>query len=205
MNPFAVLGMGSVCASWLYSRIELGVIESSSLETLDPATADRLIAFLKLANAAILGLSPVVMLVKWLFAAGILYWLLVLVRDDVRFRSVLSVTAHCWIVTLLGEYMNVVILHLKRLFAGGLPGDPNVVLGLDILLGESDGIVLGTFFENITVFSIWYTCLMILGLSIVAGVSKRQAAFAVVFLWLLATGWKAMFAILETKTPAWGA
>jgi hypothetical protein len=202
--PFVVLGIGNICAYWLQSGIGLKAIESASVTAPEAEKADQLMEFLGAARVLILGVSPLLMLVKWVAAAAVLYWLMVLVKNDVRFKPVLSVTAHCWVVTLLGEYMNLLILHLKGLHGGGEPADLNVVLGLDILLGDSDRMILATFLKNITVFSVWYVCLMTLGLSRVIGVSKRQAAFAVIFLWLLVTGWKVMFAALETQMPAFG-
>jgi len=204
VTPFIVLGLGNMCAYWLHSQIGFRMIESGVVDALETEEADRLMEFLGAANVAIVGLSPLIMLVKWVAAAAVLYWLMVLVKNDVRFKPVLSVAAHCWVVTLLGEYVNLLILRLKEGYAGGELGDLNVVLGLDILLGDSDKVVLAAFLENITVFSVWYVCLMILGLSKVVGVTKRGAALAVIFLWLLVTGWRVMFAALETRMQTFG-
>ena len=205
VTPFIVLGLGNICAWWLRSRIELRVLGAGAAEALETEKADQFMQFLGVANAVILGFSPLVMLVGWLAAAAVLYWLTVLFKGDAKFKPVLSVTAHCWVVTLLGEYLNVLILYLKGLASVGQDGDLNVVLGLDIFLGDTDRVMLSAFLGSITVFSVWYVCLMILGMSKVVGVTKRQAAFAVIFLWLLVTGWKVMFAALETgQMPGWG-
>jgi formate/nitrite transporter FocA (FNT family) len=192
LNAFVALSIGKMVADWLRSRIELRAIEATAAQALDSEGAGKVVEFLAAASLLSISLTPVVVLLKWLAAAGVLYWLLVLVKEDIRFKPILSLAAHCWVVTLLGRYCNVLILYLKGPEAVSGLADLNVVLGLDFLARDSANVILRAFLANITVFTVWYVYLISAGLSRIACVSRRQGVMASVFLWTQVTGWKAL-------------
>jgi hypothetical protein len=187
---FLYLCAGKAIIEYFHSLIELRVITSDVFSALDPDKLEKSAQFIKAVSYFTIALTPAVIIIKNLVAAALLYWLITLVSEEVQFRKIFIVSIHCWLIVLVARFFNLLILILRGSENLVYLEDLDVNLGLDIMLGESQNPVLRALFENINVFSLWHLSLLIVGISIVAGISKRRAAMAAMFVWVLTVALK---------------
>jgi hypothetical protein len=193
---------GQVAVEYLHSRIELRILASDVFNNLDPGRLESTRAFFRVMSYITVGLAPVAIAIVSLVTAGMLYWLIRLSVDGLKFNRLFSIAVHCWAIVLIGRYCNLLILYLKGPKKLLYLDDLRVNLGLDVFLKGNENAVTKAILENITVFSLWYVVVLALGVSIVSGISKKKAAVAVAFVWALGVAWKVGQSMLVTTFQA---
>lgn len=187
---FLYLCAGKAVIEHFHSLIELRVITSDAFGALDPDRLEKSVQFIKTMSYFTIALIPAVIIVKNLIVAALLYWLISLVNEEVQFRKIFVVSVHCWLIVLIARFFNLLILVLRGSENLVHLEDLDVNLGLDIMLRENQNPALRALFENINVFSLWHLTVLIIGVSIVASISKRRATMAAMFVWVLTVALK---------------
>lgn len=199
LGVYVYLCLGKIIVEMAHYFIEMKVIENLSFETLEPGKVETAVNFVKATGFFAAILIPGSIILKNLITAGIIYSLITFLSNRVEFKKVFSVSIHCWLILLIGRYFNLLILHLKGIENLSYLRDLKVNLGLDILLGGSENIVLTIILENITVFSIWHFIVMILGITIVANISRKMTIAIMAFVWIMGIAWKICYAFFNSN------
>ncbi len=184
-SSFLILCVGKMLVEYLHLSVELKVIASSVLSTLEPDKTETAMQFFSATSGIAIALMPAAIIIKNLITAGLLYGMINLWTDRVRFKKLFSVAIHSWIIVLIAKYCNLLILNLKGTDQLLYLDDLKVNLGLDILLKGNENIFIKTIFENITIFSLWYLVVLTIGVAIVSGMSLKKASIAVLFVWAM--------------------
>lgn len=129
-------------------------------------------------------LSPLFLIIKFIFTSAIL-WLIIQLFAELDFKRLFSVVVHCGIIPFLGSILSLIILQLRGLQSIKSAVDIQVSLGLDLFFRNPDlNLPLRAFLSNINVFSVWWIILISLGISIIAKISRTKAIVITIFFWL---------------------
>lgn len=132
-----------------------------------------------------IALMPLLLLLKWLFFAAVLWLTSQIFLAKVRFADVLSVVAYSYVPVLLREAAVVFILCMRGREALSRPEAMNVTLGLNLLWPRLP-LPWWTLVGNVNVFELWYVGLLTIGLSHVAAIHWRRALAMTLPSWLFA-------------------
>jgi hypothetical protein len=190
LGSYVYLCAGKMVVEYLHLLVLLPVIRMDFSNSLSPSTAERTLWSLKTTSYITLTLTPAEVIIKALITAGLLYWLIILIDTKVKFKKLLSAAIHCWIIVLIARYCNLLILYLKGSEQLAHLNDLQVNLGLDILLKDNESVVMRTICESMTIFSLWYLVVLIIGAAIVSGISRKKASLIVIFIWTMTVAWK---------------
>ena len=110
--------------------------------------------------------------------------------DRPTYRALFSLNTHCAPILILGELINILLVH------SGLLQDFNLVLpnrfplGLDLLLlgAKEPNIYLTIFLHGTSVFVLWYLAVLARGLKYTTGLSSARSAAIAATVWLIGVG-----------------
>ena len=71
-----------------------------------------------------------------------------------------------------------------------------MIPGLHLLAGSIENTRLLIFLSHVHVLSMWYIFVLTIAISIFAGVSRIQACFVAVFVWLLRAGIEVVYTVM---------
>ncbi|GEM_PF-2849140 len=133
-------------------------------------------------------LIPVSTLISWTIVAFSLHQLVILTCPEVaslRFKNVFSIVAHSNIVLLLSSVLSLLLGFLLWLSNAAPTIHAIPLVGVDKLLQNfSLDPLLLSLFQKINIFTVWYLGLLIIGLSIHAGIPKTKSAALTIVVWL---------------------
>lgn len=177
VSTFFILSCGHAVLNWLegcWHNLSQG-LEWSSL--LGPAL-----------------ISPLIVGIVSLSTTALIYLLSRIVGGEearfTRFRSLYSVNIHCGLIFLLGEVVNFLLIRTNILGEYAAPLRGRFPVGLDLLLlGVDDpSLYLSIILHSTSIFLVWYLVVLSLGISTVAGLSRKKSIVIVMVLWCVAVG-----------------
>ena len=136
-------------------------------------------------------ISPLIVAIVSLSSTAVLFCLLVLMGGTSSrpraFRTLFSVNIHCAIILLLGEIVNILLIHAGPVTRMHLPLANRFPVGLDVLLlgTGSPNIYTAAFLHSTSIFILWYMAALSGGVREVFGVSRRRSRVLVAAYWLI--------------------
>jgi len=120
-----------------------------------------------------------------LFLALLLWGIAVLLEGRTKFLTVFSLQLHAQMVTVLPQALGLGILLARRGNGPEGAGDPLPFNLAYLLPAQGVAPLLRAFASAVDLFSLWYWGLVLLGLPIVAGLSRRKLLVPVMVLWIV--------------------
>jgi hypothetical protein len=181
--PLLVVGISGVVLGFNMLPVTMKVIERSLPPGYPPEQIPELLAnMVKYQRIGIL-VGAVVMPLKWLFTAGLIYICCMLLSVNAKLKALFALVAQCSLITLLQSVTAFVIIMLKgdevRTINDLSPG-----LGLDLLV-RPESVQLMTLVSYFTVFNLWHLIILGLGLHYLSGCSRKRAFAATAIVWAL--------------------
>jgi hypothetical protein len=161
----------------------------------DPATEQRVLTQVRRGQLIGVLLSPVVLLGKWLFVAGLFWALTVLSGGDAAFRPFFAMIAHANLPLVLGWYVGLTGVAIRGADHVASLADITPRLGLNLFI-RSDRAWIDSVLNNLNLLEVWYVALLVMGLMAVGGRSWRWSLTAAVGVWLAAVAFQATMANL---------
>jgi len=117
------------------------------------------------------------------------------------YKKIFSVVAYCGVIYLLGETANFLLIRNEVIGETPYPIPGRFPTGLDLLmLGRQQDLPLSIVLHSLNPATIWYFVILSLGLSRVAGLSRREAVSVSIATWACGVGLVAGFALFAGDT-----
>ena len=192
---FVITALVSIGIAWAISPFSQQISHVKILESgLDETQIERTQGMMEGFSFVWPLLTPVLLLIKWLVFAGLLYLGAHLLgsRRDMKFKPMLAVVSHTEIILVFSNLINAaVLLCFKDISDVRESIDLQMIPGLHLLFGDHPlGVLSFTLLSKITPFSLWYLIVLSLGGAIVADLKRRKVEWLVVLVWLASIGFQ---------------
>ena len=196
--PFIIVSVLGIALAILMQPAQAQVSMVKLQEILPPGDVELALQRAKRLGMISASLLPLITLIRWAIISGIILMLTSLFTDKLRFKQSFSIVCYGNLILILGSAVNTGAVYLRGLEVISSPYDLWMI-GLNFWSRETLGLPLSLLLSEITVFSVWYLILIALGLIYVANVSKWQAAFVSIVVWLLGVVFKVGLALYGTQ------
>lgn len=180
--PFLFVATGSVLIGFGLLPVTLKVIERSFPPNFPPEQLPETLANIARYQRIGIFVGALIVPLKWLIVAGVVYLSAVLLDVNVKFKSLFALVAQCSLISLLQAVMTFLIITLRadnvRTVQDLSPG-----LGLDLLVRPASA-ALAALVGYFTVFNIWHIIILGLGLHFLSGCTKKRAFAATALVWV---------------------
>lgn len=184
--PLCFLGLGFVLLAFLQAPLSLQWVQRQMQAAgSPPAQVADGIAMMSRSLGWGAAVVPLLLFIKWLLFAAILWLTSQLFLADLGFSRVLSIVAYSYPPILLRDVVILFILWMQGEAAFNRPDTMNAAIGLNLLLPQLR-LPWSMLAGNINLFEIWYVILLTLGISKVAGTRWRKALALTLPNWLFA-------------------
>ena len=138
-------------------------------------------------------LVPIIFIIIYLILAGIAHIAINIMSSEANFKKTLSLVSYTGLISVLGQIITTVILQMRGVESIETMSDMKVSLSLAALFPDLEGVGFA-FLESLSIFSIWYYILFLLGTAVIFRMSRSRALVPVITLWLISF----LFAFLGT-------
>ena len=118
-------------------------------------------------------LSPLVVVVFYLFDAGVMLAMSAIMSVGAKFRTLFNIAAGASLISALESIASTIVLKMKAPVSS--PAELKPPLGLDIFLSEGANKFLMGFLSYFNIFNLWWIVMMVLILSVAFRISKTKA------------------------------
>jgi len=129
-------------------------------------------------------LTPVIFIIIYLIMAGLAHIAINIMSSEANYKKVLSLVSYTGLVSILGQIITTVILLMRGIESVETMADMKVSLSLAALFPDLEGVGYA-FLESLSIFSIWYYILFLLGTAVIFRMSRSRALVPVIFMWLI--------------------
>jgi len=194
--PLITLGFFSLIISLMQAPVQMDwmqyQLESQSMQPQDIAASLRLLGQTGRFMAAI---SPLLLLVRFLLIATVLWMWALPAADLLGFPQALNIVAYSYFPLLVRDSASCLILSLRSPEALHTTTGLSVPLGLDLLL-HGIPIPWAQLVGRINLFEGWFVLLLVLGIAGVGRISTQKALWVVIPSWMSITAVQAGLAYL---------
>lgn len=181
--PLLLTAIGTVIVSYASLSTSLQIVERTLLPGLPPEEIQgplgTLISYYRISAV----LSPLLLVLKCLLSAGILYMACIILDVRATFRNLFTLLAQCSLIMLLQILTAYLIIRVKGADVQTFR-DLSPALGLDLLIATHKPWLMAAV-SYLSIFNIWYVLVLSLGLAYLSGCSKKRAFVATIPVWLL--------------------
>jgi len=128
--------------------------------------------------------TPIIFLVIYLIMAGIAHIVINIMSTEAGFKKTLSLVSYTGLISILGQIISTVILRMRGLENIESVEDLRVSLSLAAFFPDLNGLGYA-FLESLSIFSVWYYILFLLGAAVIFRMSRSRALVPVIIMWLL--------------------
>ena len=129
-------------------------------------------------------LVPIVMIIIYLVVAGIAHLIVNVMSTRSSFKKTLSLVSFCGLITIVEQIIGTAVIKMRGVESVESAEDLKFSLSLAPLIGGGKGL-LNAVLQSLSIFQIWYYVVFVLGIAAVFKISRKQAIFVVVPLWIL--------------------
>ena len=127
---------------------------------------------------------PIIFIIIYLVMAGIAHIAINIMSSESNFRKTLSLVSYTGLVSILGQVIMTVILRMRGVENIETMSDMKVSLSLAAFFPDLEGVGYA-FLESLSIFSIWYYILFLLGTAAIFRMSRGRALVPVIVMWLV--------------------
>lgn len=191
-KPFVLASVIGIINGYLMLPFQVKRIEINSGD-LSPEQLE--LAMERVQKFGIVGLLmvPVIFIIIYMVMAGIAHIAINIMSSEANFKKTLSLVSYAGLISILGQIITTAILKMRGVENIETMGDMKVSLSLAALFPDLEGAGYA-FLESLSIFSIWYFILFLLGTAVIFRVSRGRAMVPVIIMWLVSF----LFAFLGT-------
>jgi len=177
----------SVAAGYASIPINIALLELNP-QDLSAEQLDQQLAILEGVGKWIqIGAAPIIVLLMTLAASGLTYILVSILSEKANFKKFFTLSMYTSIVSSMAYVITMLVIRLKGIDAIRTADDAVFSIGLRFLAPE-EGALARAFLHSIEFFAIWAFVLVVLGLQHVFDMTRRQAIYCIIPLWLIYFG-----------------
>jgi hypothetical protein len=128
--------------------------------------------------------TPIIFIIIYLIMAGIAHIAINIMSSESNFRKTLSLVSYAGLISILGQIITTVILRMRGVDNIEAMSDMKVSLSLAAFFPDLEGVGYA-FLESLSIFSIWYYILFLLGTAVIFRMSRNRALVPVIIMWLI--------------------
>ncbi|MEE9166379.1 MAG: YIP1 family protein [Candidatus Neomarinimicrobiota bacterium] len=196
--PFVIVAVAGIIIAILMQPAQAQVTVVKLQEMLSPDQIDAALQRAKRFGLITASIVPLVTLIRWAIVSGLILMLTNLFTEKLNFKQSLSIISYSNLIPLAGSAVNTAAIYIKGLETISSSYDLWLI-GLNFWSREAIGMPLFLFLSEISVFSVWYLVLVVLGLNTIADLSRGKAAFVAVFTWLLGVAFRMGLALMGSQ------
>lgn len=128
--------------------------------------------------------TPIIFIIIYLVMAGIAHIVINIMSSEANYKKTLSLVSYAGLISILGQIVTTVILRMRGLEGIETMSDMKVSLSLAAFFPGLEGAGYALL-ESLSIFSIWYYILFLLGTSVIFRMSRSRALGPVIVMWLI--------------------
>lgn len=185
MLPLGILSLSFVLLSWLQAPLAIRWAHlQMQAANASPDQISASLAVMWRVQRWSLAAVPLLLLVKWLLCAAMIWLVAQLCLASLTYARGLGIVAYCYLPVFLRDATILFILWMRGVGALDHPEALNVAIGLNLLFPQLP-LPWAALAGNLNLFELWYLMLMILGISAAAAVRRRVALAIVLPGWVV--------------------
>jgi hypothetical protein len=194
--PLCVLGIMGICISVLQSPVQMEWMRLQLEAVGMPADQVRArLEMLSRSNVMAALLTPVLLFLRWLLLASMLWLTAAVFLDTLTYRKVLSIVAFSYLPILGRDAVSCMVLLLRGEDALRHGDGMTVALGLNLLF-PSMPLPWSALAGSVSIFEVWFVTLLVVGISKATPARPSLALAIVMPTWLIAVVLQAALATL---------
>jgi hypothetical protein len=194
--PLCILGLMGICISALQSPVQMEWMRFQLEAVGMPAEQMRSrLEMLSRSNVMAVLLTPVLLFLRWLLLALMLWLTAAVFLDTLTYRKVLTIVAFSYLPILGRDAVSCLVLLLRSEDALRHGDGMIVALGLNLLFPAMP-LPWSALAGNVNIFEVWFVTLLVVGISKAAPARPSRALAIVVPTWLIAVVLQAALATL---------
>ncbi len=182
-KPFVLVSAVTMIMSYFTLPLQQKLIELNPRGMSEEQLQSAVEGFGKYAALGLI-LVPIGMIIFYLIVAGIAHLAINLMSSRSNFKKTLSLISFCGIIMIIEQIISTVVLRMRGVESVESAADAKFSLSLAPLLGEGKGL-LGAVLQSLSIFSIWYYVVLILGIAAIFRISRKAAIVPVLPIWIL--------------------
>jgi hypothetical protein len=182
-KPFIVVCGVAIVLGYLMLPFQRRMIELNPRGLSEEQLQRAVEGFSKFAPVTLIFI-PVVLVITYLIAAGIVHLAVNVMSSRSSYRKTLSLMSFCGLITLLEQVIGTVVIKMRGVEGVESAEDLRFSLSLAPLIGSGKGL-LNAVLQSLSVFQIWYYVVLVLGIAAIFKVSRKAAAVPAVLIWIL--------------------
>jgi hypothetical protein len=126
---------------------------------------------------------PIGLIIFYLLAAGVVHLVINIMSSRSSFKKTLSLISFCGIISIIEQIISTVVLKMRGVEGVESAADMKFSLSLAPLLSDGKGL-LNAVLQSLSIFSIWYYVVLVLGIAAIFKLSRKAAIVPVLPIWI---------------------
>ncbi len=181
-KPFVLVTAVTMILSYLTLPLQQKLIELNPRGLSEEALQKTVEGYGKFAPLGLI-MVPIGLIIFYLIAAGIVHLVINILSSRSNYKKTLSLISFCGIITIIEQIISTAVLKMRGIESIESAADLKFSLSLAPLLGEGKGL-LSAALQSLSIFSIWYYVVLILGIAAIFKVSRKAAIIPVLPIWI---------------------
>ncbi len=182
-KPFVLASVIGMINAYFMSPFQLKRIELNPRD-LSPEQVEAALERVQKFGFVGLIFTPIVFIIIYLIMAGIVHIVINIMSSESNYKKTLSLVSYAGLISILGQVITTVILRMRGVDSVETMSDMKMSLSLAAFFPDLKGAGYA-FLESLSVFSIWYYILFLLGVSVIFRMSRSRALVPVIVMWLI--------------------
>ncbi|MCX5752946.1 MAG: YIP1 family protein [Candidatus Krumholzibacteria bacterium] len=182
-KPFVLVSAATMIMSYLAFPLQQKLIELNTKGLSEEQLQKTVEGYGKFAPLQLI-MVPIGLIIFYLIVAGVVHLVINIMSSRSSFKKTLSLISFCAIITAIEQIISTVVLKMRGVDSVESVADLKFSLSLAPLLGEGKGL-LGAVLQSLSIFSIWYYVVLILGIAAIFKISRKAAIVPVLPIWIV--------------------
>jgi len=182
-KPFVLVTAATMIMSYLTLPLQQKLIELNPRGLSEEALQKTVEGYGKFAPLGLI-MVPIGLIIFYIIAAAVVHLAINIMSSRSNFKKTLSLISFCGIITIIEQIISTVVLRMRGVEGVESAADLKFSLSLAPLLGEGKGL-LNAVLQSLSIFSIWYYVVLILGIAAIFKISRKAAIIPVLPIWII--------------------
>jgi hypothetical protein len=182
-KPFVLVTAVTMILSYLTLPLQQKLMELNPRGLSEEALQKTVEGYGKFAPLGLI-MVPIGLIIFYLLAAGVVHLVINIMSSRSSFKKTLSLISFCGIITIIEQIISTVVLKMRGVEGVESAADMKFSLSLAPLLSDGKGL-LNAVLQSLSIFSIWYYVVLVLGIAAIFKLTRKAAIVPVLPIWIL--------------------
>lgn len=181
-KPFVLVTVVTTILSYLMLPFQRRLIELNTRGMNEEQLQKAVEGFGKFAPLTLITV-PIFLIIVFLIIAGIVHLVVNIMSSRSDYKKTLSLISFCGIITIIEQIISTAVLRMRGVESVESAADMKFSLSLAPLLSDGKGL-LNAALQSLSIFSIWYYVVLVLGIAAIFKLSRKAAIVPVLPIWI---------------------